>query len=114
MTTLAQELEELEARRAAGTITEEDAALAREALLDRLSGAGDSPAASRADAQSRGPVNWILAGVVANLLLTLVALAALAAIAYWLLPLALALPLLVVLVFILPVLWLVDWIGDLF
>lgn len=115
MKTLAHELEDLAARRAAGTISDEDAALARQALLGRMSGTSDSaPRGRRGTSPRRGPVGWLMAAVLANLLLTLVILCGLAAMAYVLLPLALALPLLILMIFILPLLWLIEWIGDLF
>ena len=114
MNTLAKELEDLEARRAAGTISEEDAALAKQALLERgpsQSGAGQGGAG---EAPGRGLIGWIMAGVMANLLISIVALGGLAAIAYWLLPATLALPILIGVILILPVLWLIQWFGDMF
>lgn len=113
MNTLAKELEDLEARRVAGTISQEDADLAKRALLQRgqtVAGEG----ATGSDAPRRGLIGWILAGVLANFLLSLAVLGGLAAIAYWLLPPTLAVPAMICLVLILPVLWLLEWLGDLF
>lgn len=114
MNTLGKELEDLEARRTKGTISDEDAALAKKALLQRHGGAPFSEQPVRNNAQPRGLSGWILAGVLSNLMLSLVVIGGLAAIAYLLLPTALALPLLICLVFILPILWLFEWLGDLF
>ncbi|GGH33965.1 hypothetical protein SAMN05444007_107136 [Cribrihabitans marinus] len=114
MNTLAKELEDLEARRSAGSISDADAALAKQALLQRAPSTGGTDRAGSADASRRGPVGWIMAIVFANFLLTLLVLGGMAAFAYFVLPLTLALPILIIMVLILPVLWLIEWFGDLF
>ena len=111
MNTLAKELEDLETRRASGSISDADAALAKQALLSRASAAPDAPRQSK---PNRGLFGWIIAGVFANLMVSLLVLSGVSAIAFWLLPMAMALPILICAVFILPLLWLLEWIGDLF
>ncbi|ABV92126.1 hypothetical protein Dshi_0377 [Dinoroseobacter shibae DFL 12 = DSM 16493] len=101
--TLARELEDIEARRAAGTLTEADAALAKDALLR-----GADPAPRR----GRNPV--LLAGLFSNLMLTLVILCGLAAAVFMFVPLTLAMPIMIVLALCLPVIWFWDWFTDLF
>lgn len=106
--TLARELEDIEARRAAGTLTEADAALAKDALLRGAARDGADPAPRR----GRDPV--LLAGLFSNLMLTLVILGGLAAAVFMFVPLTLAMPIMIVLALCLPVIWFWDWFTDLF
>lgn len=111
--TLARELEDVENRRAAGTLSEADAALAKDALLR---GAARNAERGEPAAARRGTMrdSVLLAGLFSNLLLTLVILAGIAAAVYMLVPLTLALPIIIVLAMCLPVIWLWDWITGLF
>lgn len=113
--TLAHELEDLEARRRAGTISAEDAARAKETFLGaggtiNPASAGHRPSQSRLDGGMR---TWLLAGLLSNSILLLAVIALLALAVYWLLPLAMAGPLLICLIFVLPVFWLMQWFGGL-
>jgi hypothetical protein len=110
--TLARELEDIETRRAAGTLTEADAALAKDALL-RGAARTDAPAA-RDTPPGRSRDSVLIAGLFSNLMLTLVILGGLAAAAYVFIPLTLAMPIMIVLALCLPVIWLWNWVTDLF
>lgn len=113
MTTLAQELEDLEARRAAGTLSEEDVARAKDALLRRASresfSTPVSPAASEAAER-----NMLFAGVFSNLMFTIIVLAMIAVAAYMFVPLVVAIPVMVLCIIALPFIWLWEWVCDLF
>jgi len=113
MTTLAKELEDLEARRAAGTLSDEDVALAKDALLRRASRDSHS-----APAPSHGPDrahrNMLFAGMFSNLMLTVVILAMIAAAAYLFVPMVMAVPIMILCMIALPFIWLWEWVCDLF
>lgn len=113
MTTLAKELEDLEARRAAGTLSDEDVALAKEALLRRASRESIQAPAAPHDAP-RTLRGLLFAGMFSNLMLTLVILAMIAAAAYLFVPLVVAVPLMILCVIALPFIWLWEWVCDLF
>lgn len=110
--TLARELEDLETRRKAGTLSEADAALAKHALLSGASAPANGPVASNTEPR-RGP-SGLTALLLSNLMFTLVILAALAAMVYVFVPMTLALPIMIVLALCLPFIWLWEWFTDLF
>ncbi|WP_424976447.1 hypothetical protein [Dinoroseobacter sp. S124A] len=105
--TLARELEDLEARRAAGTLSDADVEMAKDALLR-------AAAETRLATPARGERSLLIAGLASNLLLTLVILALIAAGAYLLAPLTVAVPVMILCALALPVLWLWEWVTDLF
>lgn len=113
--TLAHELEDLETRRLAGAISDEDAARAKDALM----GARNTINPATAEDGHTGPQRdaamgkWLLAGLLSNSLLLLAVIALLGFAIYWLLPLAMAGPLLICLIFVMPVFWLMQWFGGL-
>ncbi|WP_425093920.1 hypothetical protein [Tropicimonas sp. S265A] len=113
--TLARELEDLEARRKAGTLSDEDASRAKEALLRGASGTAARDTLGDRDTAHRGTLRHVIfAGAMSNLLMTIVVLATLAAMVYVFIPLTLAMPIMIVLALCLPFIWLWDWFTDLF
>lgn len=106
--TLAHELEDLEARRKAGTLSDADAAVAKHALLSGAAGRG---APSERDGAARG---LLIAGLFSNALWALVVLGMIAGAAYLFVPLVMAVPVMILCALALPVIWLWDWIGDFF
>lgn len=105
--TLARELEDLEARRAAGTLSEADVAMAKDALLRNA-------ADSRLSAREPANKSLLIFGLASNLMLTLVILALIAGAAYVFAPLAISAPVMILCILALPFIWLWDWITDLF
>ncbi|MDJ0992996.1 MAG: hypothetical protein QNI90_05440 [Dinoroseobacter sp.] len=113
MTTLAQELEDLEARRAAGTLSDEDVTLAKDALLRGASRENRQAPTARPPAE-RSLRGLLFAGVFSNLMFTIVILAMIAAAAYLFVPMVLAIPVMILCVIALPFIWLWEWVCDLF
>ena len=105
--TLAQELEDLEARRAAGTLSDADVEMAKDALLRAAS-------ETRVTEPARGERSALVIGLASNLMLTVIVLALIAAGAYVLAPLTIAAPVMILCALALPFIWLWDWITDLF
>lgn len=114
MNTLAHELEDLEFRRREGTLTEADVAAAKEALLRRA--ARDAMASSPPDSQPAERLyrTLLITEVFSNLIFVVILLGGIAAAAYLLLPLGVALPVMIVCAVILPFIKLWDWVCDLF
>lgn len=105
--TLAQELEDLEARRAAGTLSDADVEMAKDALLR-------AAAETRLTEPARGERSVLMVALASHLMLTVIVLALIAAGAYVLAPLAIAAPVMILCALALPFIWLWEWVTDLF
>lgn len=104
--TLADELATLEARRREGLISDADAERAKDALLARATGP--------AEARPNSAVGWMVAGLFSNLFATLLVLVVVGLGIFWMLPMVYAVPALIILVLLLPLLKVMEWFGDLF